>query len=151
MCVDRLSLTSIAMYIRSRFRSRLAALVVCCDSAIDNEQSIDMPAKRKAEAGAGAAAAGPATVWPAMPSQARPSASDPDIVSRISSPEAFGGVCDAANFIVERLRSSNLASEIKLAPKNLGLHPSNRGSYGCHEDISRKQKTQSTFMHMLDM
>jgi hypothetical protein len=96
-----------------------------------------MPVKKKVPAPAALTPSMPATVWPAMPSQAKPSAIDPDIVSRVSNPEDFGGVCDAANFIIERLRSSSLASEIKLSPKNLGVHPSNRGSYGCHEDIDR--------------
>ncbi len=96
---------------------------------------IDMPVKRKVAAPA-AASEIPATVWPAIPSQAVPSAIDPDIVSRISHPENFGGVCAAANFIIERLWSSNLASEIKLYPKSLGHDPSNRDSYGGHEDIT---------------
>jgi hypothetical protein len=149
--VDRLSLKSCNRCVCRACRSFVIEIDLTCyiypqpylsfiiidSTCIDNNQSIDMGKRGMAAAAAVPVPAVPAaTIWPAMASQAVASAIDPDIVSRISHPENFGGVCAAANFIVEKLRSSNLASEIKLSPKNLGLHPSNRGSYGCHEDIT---------------
>ena len=59
---------------------------------------------------------------------------DPEIVDRIRDPSLHGGACTVAKFIIERLKSTGLAQDCVLAPSCLGLHPSNRGSYGCNEE-----------------
>jgi len=76
--------------------------------------------------------------WPTLEAiLSTPDLPDPGIVAKLEDPEQYGGVVEAANWIVERLKQTGMAVDVKMSPSQLGLHPSNRGSYGCHEEIDR--------------
>ena len=96
-----------------------------------------MPAKKKvvvAVAASSAAAAVPQT-WPDQaPTVAAVPTVDAEILLSIDDPDKFGGIVAASKFIIDRLIVAGLAREIVIPPASLGLHPCNRGKYGCHED-----------------
>ena len=59
---------------------------------------------------------------------------DPEIVMAMESPEERGGLFAARNFIVGRLKETGWAHEQVMSPSQLGVHPCNRGNYGCNEE-----------------
>jgi hypothetical protein len=59
---------------------------------------------------------------------------DPEIVARLQRSEDYGGVITSSKWIVNRLRSQGLASDMLFTPSQLGVHPDNRASYGVNED-----------------
>ena len=59
---------------------------------------------------------------------------DPTITEAIAKPASKGGVVGAARFVVDRLKSAGLISEMVLPPMSLGIHPTNRGKYGVNEE-----------------
>ena len=52
----------------------------------------------------------------------------------MESPEERGGLFAARNFIVGRLKETGWAHEQVMSPSQLGVHPCNRGNYGCNEE-----------------
>lgn len=62
------------------------------------------------------------------------SVADQEIVKAIADPESKGGVVAASSFVMRRLAAAGLCSDMTLAPKQLGIHPSNRGAYGVNEE-----------------
>jgi hypothetical protein len=94
-----------------------------------------MPAKKKAaKAPVVAEAAIPPMTFPTQSTSLPTVTADPLIVDRIDRPDNYGGIVAASKFIVDRLRDAGLAHDIIIPPGKLGLHPCNRGKYGCHED-----------------
>ena len=77
-------------------------------------------------------------VWHSQTPKVADAVVDPIIVKAIESPESAGGIVAACKMIVDRLKQSGLAREMTLSPKQLGMHPCNRSTYGCHEDWVRK-------------
>jgi len=86
---------------------------------------------------AAAPAPPPTLTWASSGSAASvelPRVPDPEIEARLKDPEQFGGVVSVSKWIVNRLKQTGLAHEVQLAPKNLGVHPCNRGKYGVNEE-----------------
>jgi len=83
------------------------------------------------------------TSWPAVSAKGTGNVTAiPEIVDAVKHPEKHGGVAAACKVVIQKLTEQSLAKEMHFTPKQLGMHPVNRGGTGCNEEAVHQLAAQ---------